>query len=59
MIIVMNIMVTMILYTSGFTCLDNIINSQILCRSISGFECISCRNILGFDGIYVTIGISL
>ena len=40
---------------SGFTCLDNIMNSQMLCRSISGLVCIPCTNISGFDGIAVTV----
>ena len=44
--------------TSGFTCLDNIINTKILCTSIPGFECIPYRKV-GFDSICVTVGISL
>ena len=31
----------------------------MLCRSISGFDCIPCSKCLGFDGIDVTVGISL
>ena len=44
---------------SGFTCLGAFINPRIFCRSIPGFECIPCTNILGFDGTGVSIGISL
>ena len=44
---------------SGFTCLDEIVNSQMLCRSISDFDSIPCWNSLGFDCIEVTVGIYL
>ena len=44
---------------SGFTCLGAIINPRIFCKSISGFECIPCTNISGFDGIGVTVEMSL
>ena len=43
---------------SGFTCSDKIVNSQMLCKSISGFDCIPCRKISGFDSKEVTVGIS-
>ena len=42
-----------------FTCFGRIINLQIFCRSISGFECTPCAKISGFEGICVTIDISL
>ena len=44
---------------SGFTYLGTVINPRIFCESISGFECIPYTTISGFDGIDVTIGISL
>ena len=44
--------------SSGFTCLGRIINPQIFSRSISGFECIPCTKISGFNGTGVTVGIS-
>ena len=43
---------------SGLTSLDTIVNSQLFCTGISGFGCIPCRNISGFDGIEVTVEIS-
>ena len=43
---------------SGFICLGAFIHPRIFCKSISGFECIPCKNTSGSDGVDMTVGLS-